>query len=93
MDDQDLRVLALLTTWLGAHSARVHTERLARAVIEHPSSRVRAYWAAIATWLEHDKRFARIAEAWDAERLDLLTTGTDFQVKRRGEDPRFASGC
>ncbi|QDV05169.1 hypothetical protein Poly30_06650 [Planctomycetes bacterium Poly30] len=93
MDDNDLRVLAILTTWLGVHSARVNTERLARAVAEHSSPRVRAYWSAVCTWLGDDKRFARIVAPIAGERIDLLAVGTEFQVNRRGEDPRFESTC
>ena len=51
MDEGDLRVLAVLTTWLGAHHTHVNADRLVRLAGTHPSERVRAYWAAIATWL------------------------------------------
>jgi hypothetical protein len=36
-----------------------------------------------------DRRFARLARIYTAGRIDLLLTGTDFQVQRHGEDPRF----
>ena len=52
MDDSDFRVLAVLTTWLGIHSAHVNADRLVRLVNQHPSARVQAFWAAIATWLK-----------------------------------------
>jgi hypothetical protein len=93
MDDGDLRVLSVLTTWLGKHSARVNTERLGRALDEHLSERVQAYWSAIGTWLSDDKRFARIEGRFDGARIDLLSTGTEFQVQRRGEDARLESSC
>ena len=93
MDEADLRVLSILTTWLGKHSARVNTERLARALDEHLSDRVQAYWSSIAYWLSDDKRFSRIEKRFQATRIDLLTAGTEFQVARRGEDPRLASSC
>ena len=89
MDDGDLRVLAVLTTWLGVHHTHVNADRLVRLVAAHPSERVRAYWAAIATWLKTDRRLARLAGAYEGAPLDLLPTGTEFQVKRRGEDERF----
>lgn len=90
MDDDDLRVLSVLTTWLGVHHARVNADRLVRVILEHSSERVRAYWAAVATWLVKDRRFARLAAAHAAPTVDLLRVGTQFQISRRGEDDRFA---
>ncbi len=60
-----------------------------RLAAAETSERVRAYWAAIASWLAKDRRFARLNTAYDGPRVDLLPVGTDFQLKRRGEDPRF----
>ena len=48
-----------------------------------------AYWAAIATWLEKDRRLARLATAYVGAPVDLLPEGTEFQIQRRGEDERF----
>ena len=89
MDDGDLRVLAVLTTWLGVHHTHVNADRLVRLVVAHPSERVRAYWAAVATWLKKDRRLARLAGAYKGAAIELLATGSEFQVKRRGEDERF----
>ena len=89
MDDGDLRVLSVLTTWLGVHHAHVNADRLVRLATAETSERVRAYWAAIASWLAKDRRFARLNTAYDGPRVDLLPVGTEFQLKRRGEDPRF----
>lgn len=89
MGEGDLRVLAVLTTWLGVHHPHVNADRLVRLISDHPSVRVRAYWAAIATWLKKDRRLARLAGAYRGVPIDLLPTGTDFQIKRRGEDERF----
>ncbi len=89
MDEGDLRVLAVLTTWLGVHHAHVNADRLVRLVGAHSSHRVRAYWAAVAAWLKKDRRLARLEGAYEGPRSDLLPTGTDFQVARRGEDERF----
>lgn len=91
MDDGDLRVLGMLTTWLGIHHARVNVDRLVRAVSDHPSLRVRAYWSAIAVWLASDRRFARLVTGDDAQSIELLSEGNAFQIQRRGEDPRFAT--
>lgn len=93
MDEDDLRVLSVLTTWLGVHHAHVNADRLVRLVRAHPSERVRAYWSAIATWLKKDRRLARIAGAYEGPPIDLLPTGTEFQIKRRGVDARFAGSA
>lgn len=90
MDEGELRVLSVLTTWMGVHHAHVNADRLARLVVESPSSRVRAYWASVAAWLEKDRRFARLASGYEGAPVDLLPVGTDFQLKHRGEDERFA---
>jgi len=90
MDEGDLRVLAVLTTWLGVHHTHVNADRLVRLVGGHPSHRVRAYWAAIAMWLKKDRRLARLTAAYEGAPIDLLPTGTAFQVQRRGDDERFA---
>ena len=89
MDDDDLRVLAVLTTWFDVHCAHVNADRLVRFVHAHPSERVRAYWSAVARWLAKDRRFARLATAYAGSPVELLPTGTEFQIQRRGEDERF----
>ncbi|HEX7844025.1 MAG TPA: hypothetical protein VF469_41405 [Kofleriaceae bacterium] len=91
MVDGDLRVLSVLTTWLAVHHAHVNADRLVRFVAAHPSERVRAYWSAVATWLRKDRRLARLASAYRGTPVDVLPVGTDFQIKRRGQDERFAS--
>ncbi len=90
MERNDLRVLAVLVTWFGVHAAHVNADRLTRLVAMQSSKRVRAFWSALARWRAADRRFARLARAYGGPRLDLLSTGTDFQVARHGEDTRFA---
>jgi hypothetical protein len=90
LERDDLRVLAILVTWFGVHSARVNADRLSRLLALQESKRVRAFWSALARWKAADRRFARLARAWRGPLLDLLSTGTDFQVSRHGEDERFA---
>lgn len=90
IDQDGLRTLAVLTTWLGVHHAHVNADRLIRLVCEQPSTRVRAYWSAIAHWLSKDRRFARLEALHDGPPVDLLEVGTAFQIRRRGEDPRLA---
>lgn len=89
MDEGDLRVLSVLTTWLGIHLAHVNADRLIRLAKTDTSERVRAYWASIARWLSKDRRFARLRTSYRGPRVELLPVGTEFQVKRRGEDTRF----
>ena len=93
MVDGDLRVLAVLTTWLGVHHAHVNADRLVRLVGAHPSERVRAYWAAIAAWLRKDRRLARLARTYEDAPIELLPTGTAFQIRRHGEDERFVDSA
>lgn len=89
MERDDLRVLAVLTTWIGIHHPRVNADRLLRALSHQSSPRVRAYWAAIGVWLGKDRRLARLATLHEGRRVDLLRAGTEFQIRRRGEDARF----
>ena len=91
MERGDLRVLAVLVTWFGVHAAHVNADRLTRHVALQASKRVRAFWSALARWRATDRRFASLAQAYGGPRLDLLAAGTDFQVARHGEDPRFTS--
>lgn len=90
MDEGDLRVLTVLTTWFGIHHSHVNADRLVRLVAEHSSKRVQAYWAAVATWRAKDRRFARLASNHRSPTMDLLPVGTEFQITRRGEDERFS---
>lgn len=93
VDDGDLRVLSILSTWLGVHHAHVNADHLIRCVAAHSSTRVHAYWAAMARWLRADRRFARLVSAYDGPPVDLLPVGTEFQIARRGEDVRFAGSA
>lgn len=86
----DLRVLAILTTWFGVHHPRINADRLIRLVSDHDSARVRAFWSALSRWKSSDRRFVRLLRAYGGPRLDLLRVGNDFQIGRRGEDARFA---
>lgn len=85
-----LRTLSVLTTWLGVHHACVDTDALARLVGDHRAPRVHAYWAAIGSWLgKKDPGFARLTKLYGGPPVELLEVDTDFQLQRRGEDPRF----
>ncbi len=89
MENDDLRVLALLTTWLEVHHPWVNADRLLRAAGTAEHARTRAYWAAVGEWLSGDRRFERLRRLHRGRRTSLLRTGSSFQIRRRGEDPRF----
>src|SRR6266496_3977661 len=80
MERGDLRVLAVLVTWFEIHAGRVNVDRLTRLVAMEESRRVRAFWSAVARWRASDRRFARLDRVYRGGRVDLLSTGTDFQV-------------
>src|SRR5438876_447638 len=89
VEHYDLRALAVLVTWFGIHAPWVNADRLTKVVETQSSPRLRAFWSALASWYRKDRRFARLARLYVGQRQDLIETGTDFQVRRRGEDPRF----
>src|SRR5215468_5796455 len=89
MDGSDLRILALLVSWFGVHHAWVNADRLTKLVAIRGSERVRALWAALAHWQAKDRRYARLAGHHRGQRLDLAA-GAEFQIRRHGEDARFA---
>lgn len=89
MEHDDFRVLGLLTTWVGIHQRMICVDRLFRFVDEHPSDRVRAYWSAVAASPDADRRLQPLTELHRDETVDLLPTGTDFQLRRHEQDERF----
>lgn len=89
MAHDDLRVLSILVTWLKVHYPRINADRLIRLVSTETNPRVRAFWSAVATWLQKDRRFARMARLYAGPRIDVLHVGTEFRISRKGEDPRF----
>jgi len=92
MERSDLRVMAMLVSWFGVHHGWVNADRLTKLVSARGSERVGAWWAALASWQASDRRYARLAGRYRGARLDLAA-GAEFQVRRHGEDPRFAGSC
>lgn len=86
----DLRVLSMLTDWVGIHGSRVNVDRLTRLVAAQTSPRVRTYWAAIAKWMIRDARSTKLQRLHGEMPLDLLETGNSYAIERRGLDERFA---
>lgn len=89
MEHGDLRALAVLVTWFGIHGSWLNADRLIGLVRSQGSVRVRAFWTALAQWHRQDRRFARLRRLHRGTPVDLLAVGTDFLLKKRGEDPRF----
>jgi hypothetical protein len=89
MEHDDLRVLSVLVTWIQIHHPWINADRLTRALTSRQPQRVKAFWAATAGWLRKDRRFTRMSKLYSGPRIVILRVGTDFQIKRKGEDPRF----
>jgi hypothetical protein len=88
-EGDDLRVLAVLVTWFGVNASWVNADRLIKLIGAQRSKRVRALWSALARWQARDRRFARLIGLHRGPAMDLLAVGTEFQIRRHGEDPRF----
>ena len=86
----DFRLLSLLVDWLEVHSPQIMADRLFQLVSGKKDSRVKAFWAAFGKWKKTDPRLKRFIKLYRGARVDLLFSGTDFHIKRAGEDPRFA---
>ncbi len=92
VDGEDFRVLAVLCTWLDVHAPRINADRLVALASVQRSRRVRAFWAAFAGWKRNDRRFVRLRRLHRGPPIKLLSAGQEFQLRRFGEDPRFAGG-
>lgn len=93
MDRDDLRTLSVLTMWLSVFSRWINADRLVRVLQSQECSvRVRCFWASFSRWMEKDRRFGRLSKLYTGPRIDLLSAGTDFLVRRFGEDLRFQHG-
>jgi hypothetical protein len=91
MEHNDLRVLSVLVQWLSVHAAFVNVDRLTKLVKACEKTRVRVFWSAIAAWKTSDRRFAKMRALYAGPRIDLID-GSDFQIKRHGEDKRLLGG-
>ena len=92
IEGEDFRILSVLTTWLGVHHSIINVDRLKTLVSSNSNQKFKAYWASIGTWLNSDHRFSKIAQLYKGPKVELLSVGTDFQISRHGEDPRFSIG-
>jgi len=88
MDGEDFRTLGILVDWLDVHVPWLNEGRLLD-LMPRASGRVRAFWAAFAQRHGPDARFSPLVGLAPPGRCDVFLVGTDFQLRRRGEDPRF----
>jgi len=87
---EDYRVLGLLVDWFEVHSRMVNVDRLCRLVMTLEEEKLKRFWVAIAQWLSNDVRFKKIQKLYRFKTsADLLSTGTEFLIKRHGWDERF----
>lgn len=89
----DYRTLGLLAQWLEVHLPYVNADRLVRVVLASRNPKVKAFWMAVAQWQVNDRRFSRLIKKREIDRINLLGAGAEFQIRRHGEDPRFAKTC
>ena len=68
LEREDLRVLAVLATWLEIHHPWLNADRLTRLVGAYPGDRVRAFWCAMARFLDKDRRLAKLAKVYQGPR-------------------------
>jgi hypothetical protein len=85
----DFRVLAILATWFGVHARYVNADRLTCITQLQAPKEVQGFWAGLAYWQRKDSRWRRLGARCRGARVMPLPQGTEFQIKRHGEDPRF----
>jgi len=88
--DGDFRVLSILTDWLDIHLRIVNADRLIQLVSALDDEQVKRYWIAITQWKKTDQRLARLRRKGRGGRQSLTNKLSDFQLKKYGEDERFA---
>lgn len=88
MENDDLRVLSLLVTWIEIHHSWINADRVT-ILAKKQSTRVKAFWSAVAFFLKNDQRFKRLQKVYVGKKIDLLKVGNEFQMTRKGEDERF----
>jgi len=88
--EDDYRVLSLVVNWFEVHFERINVDRLTKIVGNSDNWKVKAWWTALAQTKPQDWRFKRLQQIYTGDRFDLMGEGTSFQIKRKGEDPRFS---
>jgi hypothetical protein len=90
LEHDDLRTLAVLTTWLVVHAEAINADRLIKIVTTIESPRTRAFWSAFASRRRADRRFHRLKGRVRGSPAGSPKGGNRFQLRRHGDDPRFA---
>ena len=89
LEHLDFRTLSLIVHWIDVHESIVNVPRLKR-LIQKSNTETQRLWGAIAEWRqEHHKWQSLLRLKAPVDRWELLPVGTDFQISRKGEDPRF----
>ncbi len=87
---EDYRVLGLMVDWIEIHGKLINVDRLAKIVSILNDEKVRRFWKAISQWQSKDIRFKKIGKVSKIRgSADLLDVGTDFLIRKNGEDERF----
>jgi hypothetical protein len=87
----DFRILALIVQWVDVHEKCINHPRLLRLLQSDGTDvMTRQFWRAIAQWKRTNRKWASFVKMDPpSSRWELLPVGTDFQIQRKGEDPRF----
>ena len=89
LENLDFRTLSLIVHWIDIHGSIVNIPRLKR-FLRTSNTETQQLWGAIAQWKQEQKKWASLIRLnHPNQRWDLLPAGTDFQISRKGEDPRF----
>ena len=85
----DFRILGLIVQWVDIHDSYLNHPRLLR-FIKTAASITQRFWRAIAQWKQENRKWSKflLLEA-QSSHFELLPVGTEFQIQRKGEDPRF----
>lgn len=90
----DYRSLSLLINWLEIHQDVINADRLIKMIyFLRKNERFLCFWSACAKNILVHSRFKKLKKIYKGTRIDLLNVGTEFQLSRFGEDPRFQKSC
>jgi len=86
---EDYRVLGLLVDWVEVHGRMINVDRLISIVEAYNNIKIKYFWKAVGESQKVDPRWKKTKNFKVEGRVDLLESGTDFLVKKNGEDERF----
>jgi len=89
LEHLDFRTLSLIVHWIDIHGSIVNMPRLKR-LLQKSNTETQRLWRAIAEWRQEQHKWQSLLRLKaPVDRWELLSVGTDFQISRKGEDPRF----